>query len=91
MDMINLINEAANLFFKRNPALDVALPKDLMPFCVELGMFSPEEAVNGWPLRNALNEIDSEGTIHQIPTMKPVRKDRNTYWFFVRKNEPIIV
>lgn len=91
MDKVLLINQAVELFFKRNPALDVALPKDLMPLCVELDLFSEEEAVNGWPLRHTLSEIDLAGSIDRIPSMKPVRKDKNTYWFFVRQKTPSVV
>ena len=39
MDNVQLINQAVNLFFQRNPAIDVAIPKDLMPLCIELGLF----------------------------------------------------
>ena len=91
MDNINLINEAVNLFFKRNPSLDIALTKDLIPLCIEVGLFSKEDANEAWPLRRILDELDSEGTIKKIPAVKPVRKDRSTYWFFVRNiNEAIV-
>ncbi|EGJ71902.1 hypothetical protein Bcop_1710 [Bacteroides coprosuis DSM 18011] len=86
MDNVQLINQAVNLFFQRNPAIDVAIPKDLMPLCIELGLFGSEEQT-GWPLRNVLTDIDQEGNLKLIPSMKPVRKPKNTYWFFVRKNK----
>lgn len=84
MDNINLINEAVTLFFKRNPSLDIALTKDLIPICIEVGIFSNEEAAKAWPLRTILDKLDAEGTIKHITAAKPVRKDRSTYWFFVR-------
>ena len=83
MDNVQIINQAVDLFFQRNPAIDVAIPKDLMPVLIELGLFSSEETT-GWPLRHVLSEIDKEGNLKRIPTMKPVRKTHNTYWFFVR-------
>lgn len=90
MDNVNLINEAVNLFFKRNPSLDIALTKDLIPLCIEVGLFSKEEAAEAWPLRRILDELDSNGIIKNIPAVKPVRKDRSTYWFFVRNKNEVI-
>lgn len=91
MDNVQLINQAVDLFFQRNPAIDVAIPKDVMPFCIELGLFS-EDVTTGWPLRDVLTTLDKEGSLKLIPTMKPVRKKRDTYWFFVRKKkEPAVL
>ena len=86
MDNVQVINQAVDLFFHRNSALDVATPKDLIPILVELGFFKQEQTT-GWPLRKLLDQMDSEGDIKQIPTIKPVRKKNETYWFFVRERK----
>ncbi len=86
MDNVQVINQAVDLFFRRNTALDVATPKDLLPILVELDFFTKEQ-IAGWPLRQLLDQLDKEGAIKQIPTIKPVRKKNETYWFFVREKK----
>jgi hypothetical protein len=84
MTDIENINKAVELFFNENPTSEIAKPKDLMPICVKIGMFRNDNKA-GLPLRNLLRKLDKISKLDLIPSLRPVRKAKNTYWFFYRE------
>lgn len=84
MKEIEGINRAVELFFAENPAITVAKPKDLMPACIRVGLFSKDHR-NGLPLRKILRELDASDKLYLIPSLVPDKKEKNVYWNFYRK------
>ncbi|MFQ9316801.1 hypothetical protein [Dysgonomonas mossii] len=84
MTDIDNINKAVELFFAENPDVSIAKPKDLMPICIRIGMFNKDHRA-GLPLRKILRELDKAGKLHLIPSLEAERKEKNTYWSFIRK------
>lgn len=81
MTDVENINKAVELFFTQNPTLNEAKPKDLMPICIRLGMFTNDHRA-GLHLRDILRDLDKDDKLHLIPNLEAKRKNKNTYWHF---------
>ena len=62
---------------------EIAKPKDLMPWLIELGYFNKDHR-EGLPLRDVLRRLDNEGKLFYLPNLIPEKKEKNTYWTFIR-------
>lgn len=83
-DKIQTINREVAAFFATNPRENRVLAKDLMPQFVKAGIFNKDHK-NGLPIRKVLRDLDSDRSLHLIPSVQPERHAANTSWYFVRK------
>jgi len=84
MDIIPQINAVIKQYFDSNPSVSMIPAKDLMPEFIKAGVFAKDHR-NGLPIRKVLRELDAINALYRIPYVMPVRKTKNTFWFFVRK------
>lgn len=82
-DQISKINEVIAVYFKENPEESIVPVKNLMADFIKAGIFTKDHR-NGLPIRKILNALDVDKKLEQIPLVHPDRKDKNTYWYFVR-------
>lgn len=87
-DRINRINGVLRDYFSRNPHIDMILAKDLMPQFIEAGIYDKDRR-NGLPIRNDLRALDRAGKLNRIPFLLPMRKKKNTNWYFIPSSADI--
>lgn len=83
-DRIVKIRNTVEDFFNKNPKLDIIPAKDLMPEFVKAGIYTKYHR-KGLPIRKDLRELDKSGELNRIPHVLPIRKNKNTNWYFIRK------
>ena len=88
-EVILKINQVIAEFFKQNPHEASVPAKDLMPHFIKAGIFIKDEK-NGLPIRKILRNLDAANNLNDIPFVHPVRKEANTYWYFVRNGAEYI-
>ena len=84
---INNINNAIEAFFNKDTTIKIVPAKDLMPEFIKAGIFTKDNK-NGKPIRDILRELDRTAQLKLIPYLHAERKDDNTFWYFIPKNEP---
>lgn len=57
--------------------------KELMPYFIKAGIFNAD-VKKGLPIRKVLRSLDAENALAKIPFVHAERKDKDTYWYFVR-------
>jgi len=82
--MIDKINAAIAQYFEQNPEATRVPAKDLMPSFIAAGIFKKDHR-KGYPIREVLRELDFSKRLHEIPTATPERNEKDTYWYFERK------
>lgn len=78
------INEVLSNYFEKSTTEDSVAVKELMPYFIEAGIF-PKDHKKGKPIREVLRELDKQKSLDKIPFVHPERRDKNTFWYFVRK------
>jgi len=82
-DNIAQINEVITEYFKIHKE-DWIAAKEIMPALINAGVFSKDHK-KGLPLRKVLRKLDIENSLDKIPFVHAERKEKNTYWYLVRK------
>jgi hypothetical protein len=77
------INEVIAEYFKTHKE-DWIAAKEIMPALINAGIFSKDHK-KGLPLRKVLRELDKENSLDKIPFVHAERKEKNIYWYLVRK------
>lgn len=77
------INEVIAEYFNTHTE-DWIAAKDLMPSFINAGVFTKDHK-KGLPIRKVLRRLDDENALDKIPFVHADRKEKNTYWHFVRK------
>lgn len=80
-EQITNINKILREYFNKKYVLTPVPAKDLMSFFIQAGIFD-QDRKNGLPLRNLLRQLDGAKQLHLIPFIIPLRKNKNTNWFF---------
>ncbi|SDX90481.1 hypothetical protein SAMN05444411_11158 [Lutibacter oricola] len=83
MDTIKQINKVIEEYFKTHKE-DWIAAKDIMPALVEAGVFV-KDYKKGLPLRKVLRALDKDNSLDKIPFIHAERKEKNVYWYIVRK------
>lgn len=80
-DNVARINKVIGKYFKDNPSMNTIPAKDLMLYFIDAKIFTKDHS-KGLPIRKILRELDDNNALHLIPSVRPERKKKNTYWFF---------
>jgi len=83
-ETLTSINQVIKNYFESNTEENTISANTLMPHFIEAGLFVKDEK-NGLPIRKVLRTLDEENALDKIPTLHPERKDKNTFWYFVRE------
>jgi len=83
------INTVVEAHFSTQKKEHIVAVKQLMPDFIRAGIFQKDEK-NGLPIRKVLRDLDQANALDQIPLLHAERKNKNTYWYFVRKSESYI-
>lgn len=81
-----MLNEVIRKFFDDNPPVTSVPSKDLMSLFIDAKIFTKDHR-DGLPIRKILRKLDNEGVLHLIPSARPERKKKNTYWYFERRDK----
>ena len=82
-DTIAQINEVIDEYFNTHKEDCIAI-KVIMPALIDAGVFA-KDIKKGLPFRKVLRALDEENALDKIPFVHPERKEKNTYWYLVRK------
>ena len=82
--LIERINKVVSDYFASHASVDKIRAKDLMEEFIAAGIFKADHK-NGLPIRDLLRELDDQGRLSELPNVEPERKEKNTYWYFVRR------
>lgn len=82
-EAITGINKVVSDYFEKTSKADVVAVKELMPQFVQAGIFVADHK-KGLPIRKVLRGLDEQGALEKIPCIHAERKDKNTFWYFVR-------
>ncbi|MEO9805008.1 MAG: hypothetical protein ABJF04_17250 [Reichenbachiella sp.] len=82
-EKIKQINAVINDYFENVTKENLVAAKNLMPYFIKVGIFVKDRSAGG-PIRQILRELDEKNALDRIPFVHPVRKDKNTNWFFLR-------
>ena len=82
--LIERINKVVSDYFASHASVDKIRAKDLMEEFIAAGIFKADHK-NGLPIRDLLRELDDQGRLSELPNLEPERKEKNTYWYFVRR------
>jgi hypothetical protein len=83
-EKIKQINEVLHDYFENSTKEDSVAAKELMPYFIKAGIFTKDHR-KGLPIRNVLKTLDQEKALDKIPSVHAERKDKNTFWYFLRK------
>ncbi|MEQ8241189.1 MAG: hypothetical protein RIA69_18385 [Cyclobacteriaceae bacterium] len=83
-ETLTSINQVIDNYFQANTEENTVSANALMPYFIEASLFVKDEK-NGLPIRKILRTLDEENALHQIPTLHAERKDKHTFWYFVRE------
>lgn len=83
LDKVPQINKVLEEYFKLNKSVGIIPAKDLMPIFIKAGVFVKDEK-GGLPIRKVLRALDEKKQLNLIAFIYPVRKLKNTNWFFKR-------
>jgi len=87
-DNIIQINEVITEYFNTHKQ-DWIAAKDIMPALINAGVFTKDHK-KGLPLRKVLRKLDTENSLDKIPFVHAERKEKNTYWYLVRKDAKFV-
>lgn len=79
-----VINNVINDYFEKNQERNIVPAKELMPYFVIAGVF-PKDVKKGLPIRKILRELDDQNALQKIPSLHVERKNKNTFWYFLRE------
>ncbi|MFT4737392.1 MAG: hypothetical protein ACJAZM_000712 [Cyclobacteriaceae bacterium] len=82
-EKIKVINEVVDDYFKNSTKEHSVAAKELMPYFIKAGIFTKDEK-KGLPIRKALRALDEKNTLDSIPTVHAERKEKSTFWYFLR-------
>jgi hypothetical protein len=77
------INQVITDYFEKSTKEDSVAVKELMPYFIKAGIF-PKDHKKGKPIRDVLRALDKQNDLTRIPCLHPERKEKNTFWYFVR-------
>jgi hypothetical protein len=83
-DNIKIINKVIEKYFEDKPQEVWIAAKAIMPELIKAGVFKKDHR-NGLPLRDILRTLDKNNELDKIPFVHAERKDKNTFWYLVRK------
>ncbi|MFT6857062.1 MAG: hypothetical protein ACJA0X_003049 [Cyclobacteriaceae bacterium] len=83
-ETLTSINQVIAAYFELGTQENVIPVKELMPDFIKASIF-PKDERNGLPIRNVLRALDDDNALESIPRLHAERKDKNTYWYFVRE------
>ena len=79
------IRKAVNEYFKTSNVSKVQA-KELMSLFISKGIFTHDEK-DGLPIRNFLRFLDENQQLSLIPQVLAERKDKYTYWYFIKSDD----
>jgi hypothetical protein len=82
-EIIARINQVISDYFEHSTKEDSVAAKELMPDFIKTGIFTKDNK-KGKPIRDVLRALDSQNDLAKIPSVHPERKEKNTFWYFVR-------
>lgn len=88
-EKIAAINKVISDYFEENKTENVIAVKELMPSFIQAGIFTTDHR-KGKPIREVLVALDKEKALDKIPLVHAERKDKNTFWYFVRDGSTYI-
>lgn len=77
------INEVVSDYFEHSTKEDSVAVKELMPHFIKADIFTKDHK-NGKPIRDILRALDKQNELAKIPFLHAERKEKNTFWYFVR-------
>jgi hypothetical protein len=77
------INQVISEYFENSTKENIVAAKELMPYFIKAGVFTADHK-KGLPIRKVLRALDEQNALNKIPFVHPERKDKNTFWYFVR-------
>ena len=87
-DNITKINETIAEYFNTHK-VDFIAAKDIMPAFINAGIFT-KDIKKGLPFRKVLRALDQENALDKIPYIHAERKEKDTYWYLVRKGKQFV-
>lgn len=82
-EKIEQINKVINDYFENSTKEDSVAVKELMPYFIKAGIFTKDHR-NGLPIRDVLKHLDKKKELNKIPFVHAERKEKNTFWYFLR-------
>ena len=82
-EKIKLINEVINDYFENSTKENSVAVKELMPDFIKAGIFTKDQK-KGLPIRKVLRNLDEKKELNKIPFVHAERKEKNTFWYFLR-------
>ena len=82
-ERIKNINQVISDYFENSTKENTVAVKELMPFFITAGLFTTDHK-RGLPIRKVLRELDEQNALDKIPSVHAERKDKSTFWYFVR-------
>jgi|GEM_PF-2682596 len=79
---IDEINAALEKYFQNHPRTGIIRAKNVLPEFIKAGIYKKNHR-DGLPLRNDLRKLDEMRALKKIPYLNAVRKETNTYWYFI--------
>jgi len=88
-ERIARINEVISNYFEKSTTKNMVAAKELMPYFIKAGIFTSDHR-KGKPIREVLRSLDKQHALDKIPFVHPERKDKNTFWYFVREGSTYV-
>lgn len=88
-EIIARINQVILDYFENSTKADFVPAKELMPDFIKAGIFAKDNK-KGKPIREVLRALDNQDNLAKIPSVHPERKEKNTFWYFVRAGSTYI-
>jgi hypothetical protein len=82
-EKIEQINRVVNDYFENSSKENSVAVKELMPYFIKAGIFTKDHR-NGLPIREVLKHLDKRKELNKIPFVHAERKEKNTFWYFLR-------
>lgn len=88
-EKIKQINSVVSDYFENITKENSVAVKELMPYFIKSGIFSKDNK-KGLPIRKVLRALDEQKALDKIPFVHAERKEKNTFWYFVRTGSEYI-
>lgn len=83
-EKIESINQVILAYFEHGTKENFVAVKELMADFIKAGIF-PKDEKKGLPIRKVLRALDEKNELNKIPALHAERKDKNTFWYFLRE------
>ncbi|MFK7954165.1 MAG: hypothetical protein AB8B73_15050 [Ekhidna sp.] len=88
-EKIAKINQTILDYFEQKTKENSVAVKELMPHFIKAGVFTKDNK-KGKPIRDILRSLDKENQLAKIPSAHGERKEKNTFWYFLREGSAYV-